>query len=102
MRSWIDGDNVLNIDINGTQNKRSNPITHGVSNPYTIGLFVNRPGWVIYQSQIARITFKKNGSLVADFVPCKYYDGRIGMYEKVSEAFFGNSGTGVFIAGNEK
>ena len=42
-----------------------------------------------------------NGNtLVRDFIPCKYYNN-IGLWDKVSETFFANSGTGEFIAGSE-
>ena len=35
------------------------------------------------------------------FIPCKNPDGNIGMYEIYGAKFYGNSGTGEFIAGNE-
>lgn len=38
--------------------------------------------------------------LVCDFVPCRRLsDGAIGMFDLVSQSFFGNSGTGSFIGG---
>lgn len=40
-----------------------------------------------------------NGTLVRDLIPCTNPDGEIGMYDLVTEAFFGNSGTGSFVAG---
>lgn len=41
------------------------------------------------------------GVPVIDFIPCKRLsDGAIGMYDLVSQSFFGNSGTGEFIAGD--
>ena len=40
--------------------------------------------------------------LVNDFIPCRRLsDGAIGMYDLVSTAFYGNSGTGEFVAGAE-
>lgn len=38
-----------------------------------------------------------NGTLVRDFVPCINPSGAVGLYDIVTQAFFGNSGTGVFI-----
>lgn len=42
----------------------------------------------------------ENGSLIANFVPCKDSNDVIGMYDLVSGQFFTNSGTGTFTAGN--
>ena len=40
-----------------------------------------------------------NNTLVRDFIPVRNHDGSVGMYDKVSGAFFPNAGTGEFIAG---
>ena len=40
-----------------------------------------------------------NGVLVRDFVPCKDPAGAVGLYDAVSGQFYGNAGTGTFIAG---
>lgn len=40
-----------------------------------------------------------NDVLVRDFIPCKNPDGEVGLYDLVTKAFFGNSGTGSFVAG---
>lgn len=37
--------------------------------------------------------------LVRDYIPMKYYTGEIGMYDLVHDQFYGNSGTGSFVAG---
>ncbi|MBE7076569.1 MAG: hypothetical protein E7374_01610 [Clostridiales bacterium] len=38
-----------------------------------------------------------NNNLVRDFVPCyRYEDGEVGLYDKVTKTFYGNSGTGEF------
>ena len=41
-----------------------------------------------------------NGTLVRDYVPCINPDGEVGLYDLVTESFFGNSGTDAFIAGD--
>ena len=47
-------------------------------------------------------TISNEGVLVRDFVPCKRNsDNAVGMYDLVTKKFFGNSGTGAFIAGAE-
>ena len=34
-----------------------------------------------------------------DFIPCVNPNGEVGMFDKVTGGFFGNSGTGSFVAG---
>lgn len=40
-----------------------------------------------------------NGTLVRDFIPCQNGSGAVGLWDAVNEEFYGNAGTGVFIAG---
>lgn len=40
-----------------------------------------------------------NGTLVRDFIPCQTTSGEIGLWDDVNGVFYGNAGTGVFIAG---
>lgn len=42
-----------------------------------------------------------NGILIRDFVPCVNSSGAIGLYDIVNGVFYGNSGSGVFVAGDE-
>lgn len=42
----------------------------------------------------------ENDILVRNFIPCINDQNEVGMYDTVSQTFFGNRGTGVFIAGN--
>lgn len=42
-----------------------------------------------------------NGTLVRDYVPCRSPEGEAGLYDLVNDAFYGNAGTGDFIAGPE-
>ena len=44
----------------------------------------------------------ENGALVRDYVPCVSPSGKVGLYDKVTKRFYGNSGTGNFIAGPTK
>lgn len=39
--------------------------------------------------------------LIRQFVPCKNSSGEVGLYDEVNDVFYGNAGTGVFIAGPE-
>ena len=40
-----------------------------------------------------------NGNLIRDFVPCIDPTGAVGLYDQVESKFYGNAGTGVFLAG---
>lgn len=40
-----------------------------------------------------------NGNLIRDFIPCVDPTGNAGLYDLVGGKFYGNSGTGVFLAG---
>lgn len=42
-----------------------------------------------------------NEKLIHDFVPCRDKEGNIGCYDTVTKRFYGNAGTGAFIAGPE-
>lgn len=42
-----------------------------------------------------------NGQMVRNFVPCKNPSGDVGMYDLVTAAFYGNAGSGIFVAGPE-
>lgn len=42
-----------------------------------------------------------NSALIRQFVPCKNSSGEVGLYDEVNDVFYGNAGTGVFIAGPE-
>ena len=42
-----------------------------------------------------------NSALIRQFVPCKNSSGEVGLYDEVNNVFYGNAGTGVFIAGPE-
>ena len=43
-----------------------------------------------------------NDVLVRDMIPCKKEDGTVGMFDKISQKFYANAGSGTFTAGNEK
>lgn len=51
--------------------------------------------------KIYSLTIRHGTTTVRQFVPCKNNLGVVGMYEIVTNTFYGNSGTGSFIAGPE-
>jgi len=66
---------------------------------------VNNAGTVFdkhfLQGKIYSCQIYDNGTLVRDFVPCVTNNNDVGLFDKVSEKFYGNAGTDVFAAGNE-
>ena len=42
-----------------------------------------------------------NGTLIRDFVPSQDPTGNVGLYDLVGAQFYGNAGTGAFVAGPE-
>lgn len=77
---------VSNTHINGT-----------ISN--TIHLF-NRHYSVtsIFRGRMYSAIITKGNDIVADFIPClRKSDGKVGMYDKITQQFFTNKGTGEFL-----
>lgn len=70
---------------------------------YSIYLFaINAAGTVSsgkFTGKIYSCRIYDNGTLVRDFVPCIDPDDEIGLYDQVGATFYGNAGTGAFIAG---
>ena len=62
---------------------------------------VNSSGAVQYPSSMMVYSCQiyDNGVLVRDFVPCIDPGGNVGLYDLSTAAFFGNGGTGAFVAG---
>lgn len=53
-----------------------------------------------YKLRIYYFRISVNNVLTRNMIPCKY-NGQIGMYDKVTNQFFGNAGVGNFTAGPE-
>ena len=82
--------------INNESVTRSATITQGA---WTIGAGVsgttlNYP----FSGKIWECQITQNNTIVRNFIPCKNPSNVIGMYDTVSKTFFGNSGTGDFVA----
>lgn len=57
------------------------------------GVFTNA------NTRVYRFKIYDNGNLVRDYVPCINPSSAVGMYDTVNNIFYGNAGTGSFIAG---
>ena len=97
------------VDKNGTYtNVNGVKISHpsaGVTISASIYLLAcNTSSGVSNIADAARIYSCKISSgslLIRQFVPCKNSSGEVGLYDEVNDVFYGNAGTGVFIAGPE-
>lgn len=70
------------------------------SAPYAVAIGAIRAGSVYYgEGRYRSCQIYDNGVLVRDYIPCKNSDGDIGMYDTLNAVFYGNAGTGTFIAG---
>lgn len=95
------------LDHNGTtytfNNTKGTMAAQQFTSSYSMYLFrFNAAGNASSGYFTGRIYFCRiydNGTLVRDFVPCINPDGAVGLYDLVTAAFFGNSGTGSFVAG---
>ena len=72
------------------------------STPKAMAIGAIRAGSVYYGEGLYRgCQVYDNGTLVRDFIPCKDPNGNIGMYDTVNAKFYGNAGSGEFVAGEE-
>lgn len=80
-------------------------VTHGTQtfqSNYNLYLLCNntagtKKGYVhgkLYSCQIY-----DNGALIRDYIPCQTTSEEIGLWDDVNSVFYGNAGTGTFIAG---
>ena len=100
-RLVLEADNgALTITLDGTitRGTYSGSLNHTLST----ALFGNNINGAVSQKCSARIKKWRaydNGILVRDFIPCKLSDGSVGLWEEVEGKFYGNAGTGTFVAG---
>lgn len=69
------------------------------SKSYTIYLMDNRTTSGKGSGKVYYLQIINAGILVRDYLPCINPSGAIGMYDLVGKQFYGNSGTGTFVAG---
>lgn len=71
--------------------------------PRTLKLFASDNGGTIRWNAYAKVyscRIYDNDVLIRDYVPCTNLDGEVGLWDKVNDTFYGNAGTGEFIAGH--
>lgn len=90
------------ISVNGTQKAT---YTAGQLSAKTGNMYIfanndlNRYGNMkLYELEF----YGSDGSILKSFVPCVSPSGKVGLYDKINKRFYGNNGTGNFIAGTTK
>lgn len=71
---------------------------------YPMYLFCNNRAGTAQEHTVLRLYDCKiyaQDSLIQDLIPCKTLTGAVGLYDQVGGKFYGNSGTGSFVAGPE-
>ena len=97
--SWSKSASVLTVDGTAPINMKTLEFDDNNTNMY---IFARNKGTSIDKYTHARLYDMKmwtNGTLVRDFIPVKFRDGTVGMFDLVTNAFFKNKGTGSFTAG---
>ena len=104
----------VTVQARNTVNKNKNVTTIGGETAtntaatgqctYSLVLFAtNSAGSIEYYSPLLMYSCKiyDDGVLIRYFYPCKNPAGTVGLYDIVSNVFYGNAGTGTFAAGPE-
>lgn len=99
MECWANN-GTFTVVLNGES--YSGAYSGAINKEYPLAIFANNiSGSVTAFSSIRFSAFQiyDNDILVRDFVPCINPSGIVGMYDMVGKIFYGNDGTGTFIAG---
>lgn len=84
----VNGETIYETASTATFNSTRNVELMGASHYTAVGRVV------MYSCQIY-----DNGVIVRDYIPCKLADGTVGLWDDANEQFYGNAGSGVFVAG---
>ena len=91
------------MTVNGTT-VQSSASTTSLNNGYNVFMFGNNvagSGRGYGSQRVYACQMYMDGSLVRDYIPCETNSGIIGMWDDVNSVFYGNAGTGSFIAAPE-
>lgn len=83
----------------------STVLTMGASTfsvPHNLALFANNRAGGIQKKTTMALYYCRiydGNTIIRDYIPCKNAGGAVGLYDLVDGKFYGNAGTGVFLAG---
>lgn len=88
--------------INGTQTTFSK-VSSGTPTGANLILFALNTGGSVDSRRFAGLLYSfriyDNNTLVCNFIPSQNSSGAVGLYDTVTKTFYGNAGTGTFVAG---
>lgn len=92
---------TLNTDIRvtGITQYNTQNLTHNYSTSLFCALNTDNTPYRYCEGRIYYFKLWNDGSLVRDMIPCKRYDGVIGMYDKVNDVFYTTLNQYPFIGG---
>lgn len=100
----ITANNGTLTDIwNGTR-QSSQSYTQSLNHTYSVAVFGNNISGAVTQKvsmKLYSFQIYDGNVLVRDFISRKTPSGEIGLYDTITQSFYGNDGTGVFTAGPE-
>lgn len=86
--------------MNGVSGTMEEQTFTATANMYLFRLNANgKPGSGSLTGRCYECQVYDDGTLIRDFVPCVNPGGEAGLYDRVGGVFYGNSGTGSFVAG---
>ena len=93
--------NIVSLCSNG--DKQNINFTYATfSCPYTLTLFaLHRASILRGLLRLYSCQIYDNGTITRDFFPCKNSSGEVGLFDISQGIFYGNDGTGSFVAGPE-
>lgn len=92
--------NVCNITADGKVVLNHTFAAATFTSAVSLALFVlPRQSRYYGRVQMHRCQIYDNGTLVRDYIPCQTDTGEVGLYDMETATFYGNAGTGEFVAG---
>lgn len=69
--------------------------------PHNLALFANNRAGSVSEMTTMEVYYCQiydGNTIILDYIPCKNASGAVGLYDLVGKQFYGNAGTGTFIA----
>lgn len=88
------------FEVDGTKLFDGSNTAPGITNELFLGAYNNQGSATHYfHGRIYSLIIKQNNVLARDYIPVVGTDGVAGLWDKVEQVFYGNAGTGSFVAG---
>ena len=98
-REVLFNDNNHNVYVDGNLVGTLETFTPGTKTMWLFAANSESTSHWYSASRIYECQIYENGTLIRDYIPCLNPSNEAGLYDLVTKSFFGNAGTGQFIAG---